>query len=149
MTLHVGFTGTRKGMTFVQRRTLRDLLWDIKATDFEHGDCVGADEQAHAIANVNRTRIHIRPCTITDQRAFCITRLGIDIHYPPKPPIERNHDIVDASHVLIATPGEMAEQLRSGTWSTVRYARKRGKRVIIIFPDGSVSDSGEVPDALA
>ena len=29
------------------------------------------------------------------------------------------------------------ERLRSGTWATVRYARKKGRRVIVVRPDGS------------
>jgi len=39
---------------------------------------------------------------------------------------------------MIATPGEVDEQLRSGTWSTVRFARKQGKPVHVILPDGRV-----------
>lgn len=59
----------------------------------------------------------------------------------PLPPLERNHRIVDACDVLIACPKDAQEQLRSGTWATVRYARKQGKRVIVITPDGTVEDS--------
>ena len=43
--------------------------------------------------------------------------------------------LVDACEVLLATP-KGPEKLRSGTWATVRYARKVGKRIVIIEPDG-------------
>lgn len=141
---HVGFTGTRRGMTFVQRRRLRDdVLWPMQPSDFDHGDCIGSDAQSHPIAILCGAKIHLRPSLVTSLRAFCEIRTGVDTFYSPKPPLVRNRDIVDASKVLIATPGEMTEQLRSGTWSTIRYARKHGRRVIIIFPDGSVRDSAE------
>jgi predicted Rossmann fold nucleotide-binding protein DprA/Smf involved in DNA uptake len=43
----------------------------------------------------------------------------------------RNRAIVNSSGLLIAAPaGE--EILRSGTWSTVRYARSKDKRVRIL-----------------
>ncbi len=56
----------------------------------------------------------------------------------PKPYLKRNHDIVDESDILIGFPSSEEERLRSGTWATVRYARKTGKRIYIIFPDGKV-----------
>jgi hypothetical protein len=40
---------------------------------------------------------------------------------------------------LIAAPAEPEEQLLSGTWSTVRFARKLGKPVFLILPDGTVN----------
>lgn len=39
---------------------------------------------------------------------------------------------------MIATPSSKEEELRSGTWSTVRYARKLRRPVTLIYPDGSV-----------
>ncbi|MBA3354736.1 MAG: hypothetical protein H0U18_02115 [Pyrinomonadaceae bacterium] len=33
------------------------------------------------------------------------------------------------------------EQLRSGTWSTIRKARKARKQVTIVWPDGKVTAS--------
>lgn len=50
----------------------------------------------------------------------------------------RNQDIVDACDVLVAAPAAHAPQSRGGTWQTVRRARTAQKRVIIVWPDGSV-----------
>lgn len=52
--------------------------------------------------------------------------------------LDRNHDIVDEVDMLIATPKEYDEQLRSGTWATVRYAEKKDKTIIFIYPDGTM-----------
>jgi hypothetical protein len=60
-------------------------------------------------------------------------------------PTSRNHDIVDETELLIACPGELAEAVRSGTWATVRYARKLGRPIVIFWPDGSVTGEPAKP----
>jgi predicted Rossmann fold nucleotide-binding protein DprA/Smf involved in DNA uptake len=76
-------------------------------------------------------------------RAFCDQierpegRRGMTlVMHPPRSFLERNHDIVDASEVLVAIPKETEEVLRSGTWATIRYAHKLRRRVMIIYPNG-------------
>jgi len=131
----IGFTGTRQGMTEAQKPVLRALL-DGGAGEFHHGDCVGADSEAHNIAVECGYSIILHPRTNHSERAWCeVPRLG---KRPEKPYLERNKDIVRETASLIATPAEPEEQLRSGTWSTVRFARKQGKPVFLILPDGSV-----------
>jgi hypothetical protein len=56
----------------------------------------------------------------------------------PKPYLVRNHDMVDQSEFLIGTPGEEQEVLRSGTWATIRYARKLKRPILIILPKGKL-----------
>jgi len=132
--MKVGFTGTRKGMTSEQKDTFAKVLKEVSAHVFTHGDCIGADAQAHEIAIKNRwLYIEKRPCTLPDQRAWTI---GGHKCYPPEAPALRNMRIVDDCEVLIATPGGFKEVRRSGTWMTIRYARKVGNLVIIIWPDG-------------
>jgi hypothetical protein len=63
-----------------------------------------------------------------------------DLIWPAKPPLERNHDIVDQADVMIATPRTMQEEQRSGTWATIRYARKKGRELHIIWPDGTIAE---------
>lgn len=137
--IHVGFTGTQQGMTEDQRLMLTSELFEADsasgAVTFHHGDCVGADSQAHAIAVTMGLGIVIHPPKNDTKRAYC--RQGNSVVLPPKEYLERNHDIVDMSKVLIACP-RGPETLRSGTWATVRYARITGIHTVIIYPDGEV-----------
>jgi hypothetical protein len=129
--MKIGFSGSRIGLTDSQKYHFSQLLLDLKGNEFHHGDAVGADADAHRIALNMGYAIVIHPPKNPSKRAFC--KIG-DI-LPEKDYLDRNKDIVDATDVLIATPKENTEQLRSGTWSTVRYARKKGKKVYIIKPD--------------
>ncbi len=47
--------------------------------------------------------------------------------------LDRNRDIVAAVSILIAAPETDIEEQRSGTWATVRYARKKGIPVVIVI----------------
>lgn len=135
----VGFTGTQHGMKIVQLRALQQFMmqhfWEWK--DVAHGDCDGADEEFHLLCRelFPDLPIHIFPPEIDTHRAYC---KGAKVVHPPKPFLERNHDIVDSSDFMLAAPLTMREVLRSGTWATVRYARKKGRGIAIFLPDGSV-----------
>jgi hypothetical protein len=129
----VGFTGTRKGMTHTQRVQVVNILSGLQPDAFHHGGCVGADAEAHALAD--RLRIPTVIHTPTDGRFQATLFLARSEIRPPKPYLERNHDIVDESDVLIATPGQVNEVRRSGTWATIRYARKQDKTVLLVLPE--------------
>lgn len=74
-------------------------------------------------------RIVIHPPGDPKLRAFCEGAYRV---MPPQPYLQRNHAIVDASEILFALPLEAERELqRSGTWATIRYARKRGVEVRI------------------
>lgn len=126
--MKVGFTGTRRGMSTTQVAWLAKFLRNESVTEFHHGDCIGSDAEAHVIAEsvlkYRRIAIHIHPPISDSKRAY---KHG-DVEYDAKPYLDRNRDIVDACDVLVACPGQ-PETLRSGTWATVRYARKIGKPV--------------------
>ena len=131
--MNTGFTGTQNGMTPQQKETVEKLLKEWKASEFHHGDCIGADANAHDIAKSLGVPIHIHPPTCEVKRAFCEGAFKV---YPAKDYLERNHDIVDASDSMIATPKEESEQLRSGTWATIRYTRKCLKKLALVLPSG-------------
>lgn len=138
----LGFTGTQGDVTPAQADTLQRVLESFRFTEFRHGDCVGADALGHQIAlkikNADEGRvtpyIAIHPPDDEKKRAFC---QGADVILPAEPYIQRNHSIVNHSEVLIAVPSTANEQLRSGTWATVRYARSAGLLIIRVNPDGS------------
>jgi len=128
---HIGFTGTQAGMTIRQRNQLRRILqsyFDQGAVYFHHGDCIGADEQAHDIAEEIGYKVIIHPPVNPKKRAFKKPFIARN----PKQYMDRNQDIVDESDILIGAPKEEIEQLRSGTWSTVRRAIKAEREVILL-----------------
>ncbi len=112
----VGFTGTRKGMSESQKRqlvlVLRYFYRTHETTEFHHGAADGADQEAVLLA------------------------VGVGYTSVPHPagadPLERNRDIAEACDVLIAAPVKDTEELRSGTWATVRYARHERKPVVML-----------------
>lgn len=129
---NIGFTGTRNGMTEYQLHTFHDLLIPYSGW-FHHGDCIGADVQAHDIAVSQGFNICIHPPLQDTLRAYCCSsHIAIPLNY-----LARNHEIVNAANLLIAAPNS-EKDTRSGTWSTIRYASKRNKRIIIIWADGSI-----------
>ncbi len=131
--LVVGFTGTQRGMTGHQAMSVRNLFATLGVTRIVHGGCVGADFQVDTIAQELWIPTEVWPSTLAAKQEEFPDALVVQ---PPKPPLERNHNIVDSCALLIGAPRQHAEQQRSGTWYTIRYARKRMRRHIIIGPDG-------------
>jgi len=131
----IGFTGTHRGMTYLQKAALRLLLDMLQPNEFHHGDCIGADAEAHHLVKegVPGCRIVVHPPLRTDSRAAC----NADIEWPPTTYIKRNRHIVVCTELLIATPFERSEQRRGGTWSTVRFALHNKRPVLLIRPDGN------------
>jgi len=134
---HIGFTGTREGLTVPQITQLAYVLKVIRdrgARVFHHGDCVGADKISHFIASELNYHIVVHPPNKDTHRAFCIGHTN----YRPEGYIKRNHVIVDESYILVAAPKEKENVMRSGTWATIRYANKKNHWIVIVTPDGRV-----------
>ena len=139
--MNIGFTGTQVGMTPMQFLRVAQFIAKNQIDSAHSGDCIGADKEFHELillANNNKDFPTIRTVGhIPDddsKRAFC----KYDYTRPAQPYIERNHSIVNCCDYLIATPKEKKEKLRSGTWATVRYAKKIKRAGMIVFPDGSI-----------
>lgn len=142
--MHYGFTGTREGMTRRQREAVFALLADrlnhmtmgeTRFADwFHHGCCVGADEQAHELAR--RLELLTEGHPPVDQSRMAL--LICDRMNRPRSFMRRNYEIVQSVVEVIAAPRGMHEEPRhSGTWATVRLARRAGRLVSICYPDGS------------
>lgn len=143
--MNIGFTGTRDGMSEAQYRWTKRIFHQcltMTENTLHHGCCVGADSQAHTIACLIRSDGMIpiaiigHPPTYTKWRAHL---QGIDCERKPKLYLERNHNIVDECDLLIACP-KGPEILKSGTWATVRYARRSGKPITIIWRNGAITE---------
>jgi hypothetical protein len=136
---HIGFTGTREGMQNIQKSVVSDLLLHRFPAWLHHGVCVGADEQVHRIAINLGIFVAGHPPTNQRYRAWLP---HFDKLYPEQEYLTRNHEIVDACDELIATPANDEEHSpRSGTWATIRYARRKGKMVTIVHADGTLEHS--------
>ncbi len=133
----VGFTGTRIGLSEPQRAELVRQLHMLGTRSLHHGDCQGADVQCHEAGRSLGLHIVGHPPTATGLRAFC----ECDELRGPKPFLVRNRIIVAESEILIACP-DGPERLRSGTWMTVRHARRVGVPRLIISRTGEVSIEG-------
>ena len=138
----VGFTGTRDGLTYEQKRSLRRLLVDLEPTSFSFGDCIGADHQAaNIVAELDNCLMVRHPPNSPRERAFCD---NFDEDRPKKQYHARNRDIVDENDLLVACPKGFEPVAGSGSWWTIEYARSRGKPVFIVYSDGKVEKPKEV-----
>ena len=123
--MKIGFTGTRQGMSQNQKEQFVLKLFELGLTEFHHGDCKGADAEAHDIVREFFPNVYIvvHPPEITYTQAF---RKG-DEHRVPKAYIKRDKDIVDETEYLLGAPLTTEEIWRSGSWTTIRHARKTNK----------------------
>jgi len=128
--MKVGFTGTQTGMSQHQKEQFVLKLYELGPTEFHHGDCIGADAEAHDIVRefFPDVKIHIHPPIYSNKRAF---KKG-DIIYEKDHYLSRDRRIVEFVEFLIGTPKTNEEELRSGTWATIRHARKTGKKHIVL-----------------
>ena len=133
----IGFTGTQSLDSISMKRLyeLETLLTKmfLPGNYFHHGDCKGMDAYAHDLAVKIGYKIVLHPPSNNKARAYC----KADISVQPKDYIKRNHDIVQSSSTLIAIPkNPLKEERRSGTWATIRYAKrvalKRHYKIIIL-----------------
>jgi hypothetical protein len=125
--MKIGFTGTQKGMTDSQIGELFNVLTSFGGGEFHHGDCVGADIQAALIAKEIGYYVVCHPPIKKQKRGYFThnNKILAPVDYK-----KRNHDIVDSTDILIAAPQQNIEVLRSGTWSTIRYAKKKSKEIL-------------------
>lgn len=156
--MKIGFTGARGGMTLMQKAEVQSLLSREfeynKTNEAHHGGCKGADEEFDDICfklnqdtplEVGRV---VHPSDLSGWRGKWHLPATEMHEYPP---LERNHHIVDAVELMVAAPVGMVgcslcsqafnfyhEALRSGTWSCIRYAKKIGRELFIVYPDGSL-----------
>lgn len=151
-----GFTGTGKGMTLAQFIATKVLFERLEVSVLHHGDCFGADAQAHRLAVDRGAMVVIHPPTDPKHRAFCG---GLDTNLasgprvyqgvtmvvkPPFAYLTRDRHIVQAADGMIATPKDFHKPTNyrgQGTWTTVRYAQQAGRPIWVVFPDGSIKVS--------
>jgi hypothetical protein len=139
----VGFVGVRGGLTYAQFRALSRVLIDrdlpgavTGVVDVVRGDDGWGDADFDRIA---------RWMTPTPN----LVVVGApDPSGPPAAAAVRNRAVVDACDLVVACPPGAVEEPRSRTWAAVRYARRVGRPVVLIYPNGT-TDPGARPVFLA
>jgi hypothetical protein len=128
--MKIGFTGSREGMSDSQVESFYMLLGKMGMTEFHHGDCMGADAEAHMIVQNSfpDARIVVHPPKAQIARAYCV---GDELR-PQFDYLTRDKNIVDECEFLFAAPMRSVEEVRSGTWATVRYARKKFRLHVVL-----------------
>lgn len=134
----VGFTGTRKGMNGLQKKSFESLIRELSPSEFHHGDCVGADADAHNFVAelVPACVIHIHPPQDNLLRAW---KIGAVTH-EPLTHFARNRVIVDMCELLIGVSVSPVRLSQGGTWYTIDRAVKREKEVRVVWPNGQVTE---------
>ena len=136
--MRVSFTGTRDGYNDHQAAGLRKWLREHRnrIVVAAHGCCSGADIQFHhLIREICGKSVFIAVYPSTAKTAAPIPE-DADYVADRLPPLERNPLIIRTGpDVLLATPKEMAEVVRSGTWHAIRFANKAGVRTEIFWPE--------------
>lgn len=133
----VGVTGSRFARPPATIDRLRAYLIEWGATEIHHGDCQGFDAQAHELAIEMGLRTVAHPPIDPRLRAW----KAADAVLEPKPYLDRNKDIVCSVDRMIAAP-DGPERARSGTWATVRFAKAKGVRgIILAWPEQTTHEA--------
>lgn len=135
----VAFTGTLRGMTGQQYDRVCGVYEHLQPDYANHGCAEGADRGFHGIANKIPRGLH--PSNEKQHQWALANSRNPDVIHPiilgPRPELKRNLKMVKLSECLIAAPRSTTEILRSGTWATIRYARKAMLPIYICWPDGT------------
>lgn len=135
---HIGFTGTRYGMTDEQKATVTKILkGSVLVEGVHHGLCVGADKDFHDIALALGIPVYGHPSVNKTLQEKIPDEEFVHL-YKHQPYLIRNNSIIDNTKYLIAAPYEFEDTVRSGTWYVIRHALKRGTVVSIVYPDGEI-----------
>lgn len=141
----LGVTGSRENRPDNMAERLFSFMVGSGVRELHHGDCTGWDEQAFQVARAveartgQRIRIIAHPCNLSRWRAHTAS----DEVRPVLKPLDRNRNIVAAADFVIAAPSG-PEVTRSGTWSTVRYAKRIGVRGVV-WPTSPASPHSPLP----
>ena len=158
MTIRIGFTGTRLGMSVLQARQVARILDAIKFNRFvnrgvtddtddleeirgHHGCCEGADLEFGQMCRERGFLVEGHP---GPDSVFASTEPQYyTLMHEPLPNLQRNRVIVDGVAAMIAAPPTDDPQPRGGTWWTVRYTEKVKRPLVVVTPSGLILPGDE------
>lgn len=123
--MKVGFTGSRTGMSQHQKEQFVITFDSLGVTEFHHGDCEGADAEAHDIVRefFPTVKIVVHPPRLPYKRAW---KTGDEMRKPDDY-LPRDRNIVHETAYLIGAPLMDDSTSKSGTWYTIRHSWKLGR----------------------
>lgn len=143
--MKIGVTGSRSGAmppqiarlslilkNYIFSNTDRYYRPQAEPIELHHGCCTGVDEITAYLAFHMGYRVVGHPPTSQAHMSQLAVSLCHEL-LPAKEYLDRNKDIVEVTSMLLVVP-DRAEYLRSGTWSTKRYAEHLGKEFIVLEP---------------
>jgi hypothetical protein len=131
--LLIGFTGTRDSI----RILIKNLARQHVSVQGVHGGAEGADRQFHRLLK----ELNIpSECYPSNEEQWRWSVQNCVVCHAMQAPLTRNRVIVEVSNLMFATPRTFIEKQRSGTWATIRYAKKTNNPLTVIWPDGSTTE---------
>lgn len=142
--LNLLVTGSETGGTAAQQHALRVLIRGLKPQKLIQGCCVGIDTLACLITIQERcaswgSQIEGWPANDVSPAKRSDWAIGVCTQVCEwLPALDRDDRMAERADLVAAVPDTDDEALRSGTWATVRRARRRGKLTFVIRQDGTV-----------
>ncbi len=124
--MEIGFTGTRNGMSRAQAHQLQKILAHLLAP--ERQGSMPANEFHFGTHETVELKADAEAATLAQALGYRL----VPHHATAGTELARDRAQVAVINVLIAAPEQDKEQLRSGTWTTVRYARSRVIPVVML-----------------
>lgn len=149
--IHLGYTGTRFGMSALQWTRVHALAVDLTAGvpfTAHHGLCVGGDAEFHSIVRgLPLSHVVGHPGPNWPDGGLCARITDCDEVMEPAPHMRRNAAVVAAAKIMIGAPYEDEPQARGGTWRTIGMARRALKcgllgSLHVVGRDGQLLDHG-------
>lgn len=137
--MRYAFTGPARVLTKSERDFIQKTIYELdpKPTALVSGGAHGVDTEAwntfHAHRFLNVPRVVVYPLKKWHNESLVRDSIVLGDRYVPVAGgyMKRNDRLVAEADILVAFPETPRERLRSGTWATVRRARKAGKEVRI------------------
>jgi len=137
--MRLWFSGSRQGMTTIQRNKILEFLKENKdkIKEIHHGDEIGAEQLFHTLCFENdlMDKIIIHPLNNRKYRALCKAPI---IHKVTNHETRKKNIVSQTNFLLVATDS-YSNNIRSGCWSLVKIAQAYNLSVLIIFPNGTAT----------
>lgn len=133
--MRYGFVGSVAGMTSAQLARVRAIFCDsnTRCDELHHTDSLGADAEAHDIADELGAMIIAHPSTDSTRRSLCMA----DVEMRPTSIVDARKRVIESCDVLVVASGNEQAVANAGPWMAANLAKRMGRDVIVIMPDGS------------